>query len=220
MFSIARSAGRQFGVAVAKRTDRKLRVILIGGSSNVGKSTVAAALADQIGWECKSTDSLARHPGRPWPQRNKKVPEHVEDHYLNLKAEELLESIILHHRRMSPIVAELIKSTVKNSSMKKLVLEGSALWPFIASHHNLREVHSVWLTASPETNRSRIHQSSAFVSADERGKSLITKFLERSILFEEKTTQLVSDHGCRILDVDEFKTTEAVVDKIRGDLGL
>ena len=43
---------------------RELRVILIGGSSHVGKSTLAQSLASKLGWRYISTDSLARHPGQ------------------------------------------------------------------------------------------------------------------------------------------------------------
>lgn len=42
------------------------RVILIGGSSHAGKSTLAQALAAELGWSYGSTDKRARHPGRPW----------------------------------------------------------------------------------------------------------------------------------------------------------
>jgi 2-phosphoglycerate kinase len=42
-----------------------VRVLLIGGTSNVGKSTVAQAVAKKLGFEVLSTDKLARHPGRP-----------------------------------------------------------------------------------------------------------------------------------------------------------
>ena len=41
-----------------------IRVVLIGGTSNVGKSTVADEVAAKLGFERLSTDSLARHPGR------------------------------------------------------------------------------------------------------------------------------------------------------------
>ncbi len=53
---------------------RDLRVILIGGSSNVGKSILAQSLALKLGWSHISTDSLARHPGRPWKAEPKTVP--------------------------------------------------------------------------------------------------------------------------------------------------
>jgi len=197
-----------------KRIDPNLRVFLIGGSSNVGKSTVALALAEKLGWRCVSTDSLAKHPGRPWRQTTGKVPNHVAEHYLSLKVNELVESAILHHRRMSPLVAELIRTTVKDAGQGKLVLEGSALWPFITSGHHLKEVAAVWLTASPDTLRSRIYEGSSFLTANEKSRAMISRFLERTLLFDQRTAQLVRDHGCRILDVDKYRTTGDLIGNI------
>lgn len=199
---------------MTKRIDPRLKMILLGGSSNVGKSTVGDALATMLGWRCVSTDSLAKHPGRPWPKRKEKVPTEVTDHYLNLQADELLESVILHHRRMSPLVAEYIWSFLKGAGDSRIVLEGSALWPFITAGHRLKEVGAVWLTASPETLRSRIEQSSGYQSADFRSRAMISSFLERTILFDQKTTQLVSEHGCKILDTDKFATVDDIVGEI------
>ena len=200
------------------RIDPHLKMILIGGSSNVGKSRVAGALAGKLGWRCISTDSLARHPGRPWRQSNKKVPNHVAEHYLSLKANELLESVILHHRKMSPLVAELVRATVHDVGMEKLVLEGSALWPFITSGHRMKEVGAVWLTASPDTLRARIYEGSGFLNANEQNRGMISRFLERTLLFDRKTAELVSEHGCKVLDVDEYKTTEDLIGGIMDSL--
>lgn len=162
------------------------------------------------------------HPGRPWRQTTRKVPDQVAEHYLSSKAHELVESVILHHRKMSPLVAELVRTTVKDAGLAKLVLEGSALWPFITSGHGLEEVGAVWLTASPETLRSRIYEGSGFLTANEKSRAMTSRFVERTLLFDERTAQLVSDHGCRVLNVDEHKTTEdligSIVDGIRSML--
>ena len=42
-----------------------IKLILIGGTSHTGKSTLARQLAEELGWNYLSTDQLARHPGRP-----------------------------------------------------------------------------------------------------------------------------------------------------------
>jgi adenylate kinase family enzyme len=69
----------------------KLRVILIGGSSRIGKSTLAESLAMKLGWRHISTDSLARHPGRPWRAKPESVPLHIAEHYLSLSTNALIE---------------------------------------------------------------------------------------------------------------------------------
>jgi cytidylate kinase len=53
------------------------RLLLIGGSSHLGKTTLAQSLASYLGWNYCSTDKLARHPGRPWQVNSKEIPQHV-----------------------------------------------------------------------------------------------------------------------------------------------
>jgi predicted kinase len=59
-------------------------VVLIGGTSNVGKSTVADEVAARLRFERWSTDSLARHPGRPWRTDGDELPPHAAEHYRDL----------------------------------------------------------------------------------------------------------------------------------------
>ncbi len=55
----------------------EIKVLLIGGTSHVGKSTLAARLASSLGWSTRSTDQLARHPGRPWRDDASPLPADV-----------------------------------------------------------------------------------------------------------------------------------------------
>lgn len=81
---------------------REVRVVLIGGTSNVGKSTVARAVAAELGFGCLSTDRLARHPGRPWRTPEWEVPAHVAEHYRSLSVDELITSVLGHYERLWP----------------------------------------------------------------------------------------------------------------------
>ena len=126
-------------------------LILIGGSSHVGKSAVSKALAATLGWDHVSTDSLARHPGRPWKLAPEKVPDHVARHYLSLSVDELVEDV-LHHYRVNvwPQVEKIIASRSNDTSTAGIVLEGSALWPELATSLDFDKVAAVWLTAKEE----------------------------------------------------------------------
>ncbi|MGH3312924.1 MAG: hypothetical protein ACRDP3_20470, partial [Streptomyces sp.] len=73
---------------------RDVRVVLIGGTSNVGKTTVAQEIADRFGFEQLSTDGLARHPGRPWRTPEWEVPAHVAEHYGSLTVDEMITSVL------------------------------------------------------------------------------------------------------------------------------
>lgn len=56
-------------------------IILIGGTSHTGKSTLAEFLAAELESINISTDKLALHPGRPWKERPEEIPLHVKEHY-------------------------------------------------------------------------------------------------------------------------------------------
>src|SRR5690606_41363789 len=71
---------------------RDVRVVLIGGTSHAGKSTAARAVADRLGFECRTTDRLARHPGRPWRTPVGEVPPHVAEHYRALAVDARIAS--------------------------------------------------------------------------------------------------------------------------------
>lgn len=98
-------------------------VILVGGTSHVGKSTVARALATELGWRQVSTDRLARHPGRPWTTDRPQVHEH----YARLSIEQLTDQQLAHYQRMWPLVEELVRDALAPGRGGR-VLEGSGVW--------------------------------------------------------------------------------------------
>ena len=184
-------------------------VILVGGSSHAGKSAVSKTLAARLGWDHVSTDSLARHPGRPWKTAPEKVPEHVARHYLCLSVDELIEDV-LHHYRVNvwPQVEAIIASRSNNTSTTGIVLEGSALWPESAPSLDFDKVAAVWLTASEEVFRQRIHTGSLYSSKSSRERNLIDKFLQRTLAYNARMVDAVSRHGFILVDVLQSNVAE------------
>jgi len=186
-----------------------LRVILIGGTSHVGKSTVSEALAAVLGWDCLSTDSLARHPGRPWKPAPEKVPDHVAEHYLSLSVEELVDDVLRHYRvNVWPMVDEIVASYSNRTASTGLVLEGSALWPELAAGLDFRKVAAIWLTAGEEVLRQRIHEGSGYGSKSSREREMIDKFLQRTVAYDLRMVDSARKHGLVLLDVEESDATD------------
>ena len=197
-----------------------MKVILIGGSSHVGKSTIAAALAAKLGWTHVSTDSLARHPGRPWKPAPEKVPEDTAEHYLCLSVDELIADVIHHYRvNVWPKVESIIASHSDNTSTNGAVLEGSALWPEFASNLDFDKIGAVWLTASDEVFRQRIRTESRYCSKSARERRMIDKFLERTIAYNALMVEAVNHHAFTLLEVQRSDAME-IAEKVLAKLGF
>ena len=192
---------------------RDLRVILIGGSSHAGKSILAQALAQKLGWRAASTDGLARHPGRPWKKKPERVPNHVAEHHLSLSVDELITDVLRHYRSMWPDIESMVTSHATDLATYRLVLEGSALWPETVATLDLDSVASIWLTASDEVFRSRIYGASGFGEASARERQMIQKFLDRTLLYNARMREIVSRRGLACVDVGDASSVEELGEK-------
>jgi len=186
-----------------------LRVILIGGSSHSGKSALSESIAANLGWNRISTDTLARHPGRPWRPEPEKVPDHVAEHYLSLSVEELIVDV-LHHYRINvwPKVEEIVSSHVNDPSQAGLIIEGSALWPELVATLNFDDIAALWLTASEEVFLQRIRDESLYHSKSLRGRRMIDKFLERTLVYNAQMIEIANRHGFILVDVQQSNLAE------------
>ena len=184
-------------------------VILIGGSSHSGKSALSESIAENLGWNRISTDTLARHPGRPWRSAPEKVPDHVAEHYLSLSVDELIVDV-LHHYRVNvwPKVEEIIASHIDGSSQGRLIIEGSALWPELVATLDFGNIAALWLTASKEVFRQRIRDESLYHSKSLRERRMIDKFLERTLVYNAQMIEVANRHGFILVDVQQSSVVE------------
>ena len=187
------------------------KVVLIGGSSHVGKSTVSESLAAKLGWVHISTDSLARHPGRPWRTAPEEVPDFVAKHYLCLSIDELIEDVLRHYRmNVWPKVEEIVASHLNDTSTTGIVLEGSALLPELVVNLDIDKIVAVWLTANEGVFRQRIQDGSLYRWKSPREQLMIDKFLERTLAYNAMLVDRVDQHGFSLVDVLQSNMTELI----------
>jgi len=189
------------------------RVILIGGTSHTGKSTVSRALAERFGWVYRPTDKMARHPGRPWQTAPAQVPAHVADHYRSLPVDELIADVLRHYTdNVWPQVARLVALHTTDLATGRLIVEGSAVLPELAVtviHHG---VAAVWLTADDEHLQRRIHTESRYALKTPREKELIDKFVARTCMFNRRTVEVVKRLGLARVDVANASSAGELTD--------
>ena len=175
------------------------RIILIGGTSHAGKSTLGQALAITLGWDYCSTDKLARHPGRPWIQTNKKfIPQHVIEHYQNLSVEELFVDVISHYQKnVLPQVEKIV------CSEEFFIIEGSALYPELVKNLVGEDgVKGIFMTGSEQLFRNRIYHESNFDNVSDEEKYLIEKFIQRTLLYNQRMIESVENLGFTYINVE------------------
>ena len=191
------------------------RVILIGGSSHAGKSTLGQAIAAKLDWSYRSTDKLARHPGRPWVGADgKAIPEHVAEYYRELSVDALFLDVLSHYEKnVLPIVEVIVRSHASAKSTECLVLEGSALWPrFVANLVNENGVKAIWLTARNQLFQNRIKRESNFYNVCKDEQHLIQKFLDRTLFYNKQIREEVERLGFMCIDV-ELSTADELLKK-------
>ncbi|WP_380284617.1 hypothetical protein [Kitasatospora purpeofusca] len=194
--------------------DGVLRVVLIGGTSNTGKSAVARVVAERLGFECRSTDGLARHPGRPWPVPGWDVPPHVAEHYRTLTVDELIASVLDHYARLRPRIEELVTGRVADGDGPGLVLEGSALRPAAVARLVGPAAAALWLTADEAVIRERIRRGGRYAEAGEEQRYLMDKFLARSVRHQELMSAELDRLGLVGLDAGNGRSVGELADAV------
>lgn len=186
-------------------------IILVGGTSHTGKSTLAEFLAAKFGLINISTDKLARHPGRPWKERPEEIPLHVQQHYFNLSQHDLLVDVVKHYQKIWPLVLSVIES-----HRNHLVMEGSALLPRLVHSINSKEITAVWLTASDLFLKDRIYKSSNYFNKSSNEKYLIDQFAARAIAFDHLILKEVKALNLLFLNVEKFENVADLAKSLEG----
>ncbi|MDH6294457.1 hypothetical protein SAMN03159422_00827 [Agrobacterium fabrum] len=182
-----------------------LSTILIAGTSHVGKSTLAGLLSTRLGWQAISTDSLARHPGRPWPG----IPAPVEEYYTALSAETIHWFLKVHHQNIWPLIRPMIDSSshVGNPA----IFEGAALRPEFISPLLGSTVAGLLLHAGNDFLLERMRSHARYEDATAGQRRIMDAFIERSL--RENTEMLASarEHRLPIVDVTSPEALKTLV---------
>jgi DNA polymerase III delta prime subunit len=198
---------------------REIRVLLIGGTSHVGKSTLAKALAARLGGEHVSTDTLARHPGRPWATSSGPFPRHVAAHYLSLSVDELTTGQLRHYQRLWPRIEEMAAAWATDAGARRLILEGSGILPLPAAALKTPDTSAVWLTASAAVLRDRIYSASRFDDLAPEEKIIVEKFLGRTAQYDQLMLSAVSSLGLASIDTSATPSTAELMEQCLQAIG-
>jgi 2-phosphoglycerate kinase len=187
--------------------------LLIFGTSHVGKSTLASRLGEALGWQVISTDKLARHPGRPWPEVRKPVAEY----YSSLSDETIYWFLRVHHENMWPLLRQKISGACQMN--QGIVLEGTALRPEYIAELDRQKVLAIGLYAERAFLRKRIESESFYAQQNGRMRLLIDKFITRSLRDNETIVEAANRLGLRLLDVADEGNLKQLAEELIGVMG-
>jgi len=177
-------------------------VLLIFGTSHVGKSTLAAKIGAANGSPILSTDKMGRHPGRPWPNAKPQVAEF----YSKLTDDTIYWFLRRHHENMWPLIRQTLQDGLQ--SEMGLVIEGSALRPEFLAELPQTGIQSVGLYAENGFLRQRIETESNYLQRDKAARTLIDAFVRRSLTDNDHLVDAARRLGLPLVDVSNEKHLE------------
>jgi chloramphenicol 3-O-phosphotransferase len=162
------------------------RVILIGGSPTSGKSTVARAIAAQVGFSVIGTDDLGAAArgvtgAAVAPDLFAMRADDYREYYISHSAEELLEHAQRSHRALWPGIESVIREHATWAS--SAIIEGWALLPDLVAKLDLSGVAAVWIEVPDSVLEARVRANPAFYAGASNPDLMIRQFTRRSVDF-------------------------------------
>lgn len=209
--------GRTMRHPLEHQVDAKTPIIVLGGTSHGGKTTVAKKVSSEFNLGLISTDTLAKHPGRPWRNKPDRLPNHVVEHYSTLTREKLLAEVIKHYENQSINIETAVNLSLDTG--RGILIEGSAILPEFTRQLRLNICFATWLLFDDENVlRDRIYTSSQYYDRDPFERQLIERFVQRSIDFNAFIQTEVEKRKLSYVKVDHFLNPEVLSKEISSVL--
>ena len=187
------------------------KVLLIGGSPMIGKSTVAKRIAIEYSLNCISTDDIGEILQTalnidPMMGRN------YLEYYENTDVNSLIEDLKKYHSAMKRAIIRMID---KHSALgESMIIEGYAVYPDIVLNEN---TDAIWLIASENLLRKRLEQSKVFQNASNKAKE---NYLCRSLWHNCFIYDKCVEYGCKYINISVNETIYDLSSKIIKETNL
>ena len=183
------------------------KVILIGGSPMIGKSTSAISLAAKLLYSCISTDDIGEVL-QTISDINPMRDQNYLDYYAYNKKAKLIEDIVEYHKRLEPAISRLID--IHSTWGHPLIIEGWALYPknYKVERNN---VFSIWLIADSNLLRSRLIMNEGFYSNAKEPEKFTENYLYRSEWHNKTILEQCKTEKQNYLLVKEESTIDEII---------
>jgi len=154
------------------------KVIVIGGSPMIGKTTISTMLGARLLYPCISSDDVGEILQTVVDINPMKGTFYL-DYYANSTKEQLIKDLVVYHQHLETAIYRLIE--IHSSSWKNpLIIEGYALYPDMMNKIKNDNIFSIWLIAENDLLKSRMMKKSSFYQEANNPDRIIENYLYRS----------------------------------------
>lgn len=153
------------------------KVILIGGSPMIGKSTVATLVAAYLKYACISTDDIGEAL-QTVADINPMQGRHYLDYYADTSKAKLVADIQQYHKVIEPAMKRIID--IHSTWGNPLLIEGWAIYPEFARHLNNENIFPIFLIATAGVLATRLRNKGTFLENSENDVLITENYLYRS----------------------------------------
>lgn len=186
------------------------KVILIGGSPMVGKSTIAIKLSSKYGYNCISTDDIGEALQTVIdinPMNNMDY----QEYYIKKSIGELITDVEEYHLKIWPAIKKLID--IHSDWSTPIIIEGFALYPRLLKSVKADNIASIWLVGSSDLFRERLIRREEFYKGASDVNLLIDKYIKRSSWHNSKIKKELDDMEEEYIMVTKELSIEKVFEK-------
>ncbi|MDP4177132.1 MAG: isopentenyl transferase family protein [Bacillota bacterium] len=186
------------------------KVILIGGSPTVGKSTIAMKLASEYGYNCISTDDIGEVLQTVTDINPMKNMDYRE-YYIKKSIDELINDVEEYHSKIWPAIKRLID--IHSDWSTPIIIEGWALYPRLLKSVKADNMASIWLVGSSDLFRERLIRKEKFYSGASHANLLIDNYIKRSNWHNSKIKKELDDMEEEYIMVTKELSIEKIFEK-------
>jgi len=177
----------------------------ITGCSHSRKTTLAAALSENLGICHLRTDDMARHPGRPWPNAKPTIA----DYYGSLTVQTTFFLLQAHYENFQPLIATTIAA--QRAKGYDFVFEGSAIRPSLLPSSQHDDLKLICLYADNDIIRARIRKNSDWENQDQSVRMLIDRFTARTLTDNAELAKTAKENGFKMVHTDKDGWLESLL---------
>ncbi len=181
------------------------KVLLIGGSPMIGKSTVARRISSMYELQNFSTDDIGEILQTVVNINPMKDMNYLE-YYENVEPDVQISDMLKYHKALENAITKIV--SIHSNWGQSMVMEGYAIYPNILMNDN---VDAIWLIASEELLADRVNQSQAFEAASGRAKE---NYLKRSIWHNQFLKEQCKIHNRKYIELCGQETRDDIVECI------